>query len=385
VLQLLLSTFLLTFAPSTVHNWTPFFNDDAPAKNGISAGTHDCGNTAYVGKGKPDTLVFPGRIEISPKPGFNVVYRKSMQTMATGGFYLADNPNYTYYWVTSSGIIPDNAVRVRTENSSISFPIARVKINGRMQIGSYLEPSVKFINEDGTSDAYYNNFEVLTCDPWPRYVCKQEWKKFNESDASGPTADGFSIDSSSFIGRGTRKCINGCDFELGRIQVTAPAGAYYLDDLNASAVFDNKTAEYLIKNPSDTYKWQSSRSGEKVANALEVHKEGHKPFYIGTTRINDVIYVGKVRPGEGLFFIDANGKQKTTGSYDVLTCFSPDAANGVYEEKEDSYWFSEFGCPPRKSWNFKKWRCECKNEFKRTIPAASNAVWNEETCSYISA
>ncbi|KAG5667242.1 hypothetical protein PVAND_015232 [Polypedilum vanderplanki] len=125
--------------------------------------------------------------------------------------------------------------------------------------------------------------------------------------------------------------------------------------------------EYLVKNPSDTYKWQPSRNGVKIVNALELHKEGHRPFYIGMTRINDNVVVGK-----------------STSLYEVLTCTSPDASNGEYEEKNDADWFGSFGYPVRKEWSFTKSRCVCRDEF-RGVFAASGAMKNEETCSYAKA
>ncbi|KAG5674695.1 hypothetical protein PVAND_004647 [Polypedilum vanderplanki] len=138
-----------------------------------------------------------------------------------------------------------------------------------------------------------------------------------------------------------------------------------------------------MKNPNYYYKWQPSRNGIKVANALELHKEGHRPFYIGMTRINDNAVVDKVRPGEGLFFIDPiSGKQQSTSSYNVLTCTSTDSSNGAYQEKSDIDWFSSFGCPVRKQWSFTKWRCACRDEFKDVF-VFNGAKWSEETCSYV--
>lgn len=214
----------------------------------------------------------------------------------------------------------------------------------------------------------------------------QQWKKYT-GDKS-PETDGFNVGTytdeiSSYIGRGTSKCINGCDYDLGRIQIdpSTSSGAYYLNDLPAVEKFDNITAEYLVKNPNYFYKWTASRSGIKVENALEIHKEGHLPFYIGVTQINDNVFIGKVRPGEGLYFVDINGKQKTTSSYNVLTCTSSEVANDIYEEKDDQSWYGPFGCPIRKMWSFKFWKCVCSDEFKG-IFISSGAKWNEDTCSY---
>ncbi|KAG5667239.1 hypothetical protein PVAND_015229 [Polypedilum vanderplanki] len=423
-----------------VNNWQPYNNDDAPNKNGVSAGFYDCNNAAYVGKGKSLGIFIPGRIQTTTPTGLFLNSGGKEIIMKNGTYYLVDNPNYTYRWGRFDNKLPENAVYVRNDVGNFHMPIARVKVNGRMKIGRMIFPAAGIANDDGI-DQFHTNSEILVCDPWPKYKCAQQWKKLN----ANISVDGFSVDSTSFIGRGTRKCINGCDYGLGKIQ-SGSNGVNYLDDLTATAVFDNSSnVEYLVKNPSDTYKWQPSRNGVKVVNALELHKKGHRPFYIGMTRINDNVVVGKVRPGDGLFFIDpvtgkqqstssyevltctspdasngeyeeekghrpfyigmtrindnvvvgkvrpgdglffidpVNGKQQSTSSYEVLTCTSPDASNGEYEEKSDADWFGSFGCPVRKEWNFTERRCVCRDEF-RGVFAASGAKWNEETCSYI--
>ncbi|KAG5667178.1 hypothetical protein PVAND_015173 [Polypedilum vanderplanki] len=363
--------------PSCVHNWQLYKNDDAPKFNGISASEHDCDVSSYVGKGKNYQLYSPGRIQTTSPSGFYFSKGGIEAYMTNGSYYLVDNLNYSYYWINYDGNFPSNAVLVTQDVGKFLFGIARLRINGHMQVGMFLSPVAGFSGTDGLLNYY--NYEVLVCDPWPKYKCTQQWKEIN----ANILVDGFSVDSTSFIGRGIRKCINGCDYGLGKIQ-SGSNGVNYLDDLTATAIFDNSSnVEYLVKNPSDTYKWQPSRNGVKVVNALELHKEGHRPFYIGMTRINDNIVVGKVRPGDGLFFIDpVTGKQQSTSSYEVLTCTSPDASNGEYEEENVADWFGSFGCPIRKEWSFTKWRCVCRDEF-RGVFAFSEAKWNEETCSYI--
>ncbi|KAG5667256.1 hypothetical protein PVAND_015245 [Polypedilum vanderplanki] len=344
--------------PECINNWQSYNYDDAPAKNGVIAEEYDCGNTAYVGKGSPSFFTRAGRLQI-----------------------VVVNPNYTYRWENYDILQPPphNAVLVRISTTNVVTGIARVQTNEHIKIGFLAPPIAYFPAYDGESDEMHYNFEILVCDPWPKYKCAQQWRKLN----ANISVDGFSVDSTSFIGRGRRKCINGCDYGLGKIQ-SGSNGVNYLDDLTATAVFDNSSnVEYLVKNPSDTYKWQPSRNGVKVVNALELHKEDHRPFYIGMTRIDDNVVIGKVRSGDGLFFIDpVTGKQQSTSSYEVLTCTSPDASNGEYEEESDADWFGSFGCPVRKEWSFIKWRCVCRDEF-RGIFAASGAKWNDETCSYV--
>ncbi|KAG5667230.1 hypothetical protein PVAND_015221 [Polypedilum vanderplanki] len=361
-----------------INNWQSYNNDDEPTKNGITAGEIDCNNTAFVGKAKDLGVFYPGKIQIFPQSGIYFISNKEV-FRSNDSYYLVNNPNYTYYWIPANGKNPpDNTVYVRNDIGPWKFGIGRVKVNGHIKIGNIVHPLLVATNAEEIH-TLYNDYEILVCDPWPKYKCTQQWKKLN----ANISVDGFSVDSTSFIGRGTRKCINGCDYGLGKIQ-SGSNGVNYLDDLTATAVFDNSSnVEYLVKNPSDTYKWQPSRNGVKVVNALELHKEGHRPFYIGMTRINDNVVIGKVRPGDGLFFIDpVTGKQQSTSSYEVLTCTSPDASNGEYEEESDTDWFGSFGCPVRKEWSFIKWRCVCRDEFRGDF-AASGAKWNEETCSYV--
>lgn len=203
---------------------------------------------------------------------------------------------------------------------------------------------------------------------------------------NAPEVDGFKIGDfeegiPSYIGRTKEKCINNCDYEIGRIQVNPQTGLYFLDELSAFEKFTDKKGEYLVKNSSYVYNFVQSSGGDKVKNALELHVEGNSPFYIGSTRINDNVHVGKVKPGEGLFFVDMNGKQKVTSSYNVLTCVSSDRSNEIYKERDDESWFDSFGCPKRKEWCYISWKCVCKEEFKG-IFAAPNSQWNEDTCSY---
>ncbi|KAG5671056.1 hypothetical protein PVAND_001274 [Polypedilum vanderplanki] len=376
-----------TFDTGCINNWQPYKNDNAPSKNGISAGLHECGNHAYVGKGKISSWI-PGRIQTVGKTGFYTMGKRSQAFLANGSYYLADNPNYTYYWQPFRGSLPNNAVQVRPDIGAITYPVIRVKIDGHVKIGYFVAPNSNgfFPSNDGTENEVINDFEFLVCDPVPKYHCEQKWKKYIGDNA--PLVDGFPVsiyntDTGSYIGRGTRKCINGCDYGLGKIQVTSPAGVYYLDDMTATQVFDNITAEYLVKNTSYTYEWVQSTNGVKVENALEVHKEGHRPFYIGITKYNYKVYIGKVRPGEGLYFIDPNGKQKVTSSYNVLTCTSPDASSHGHHNEDMKNWYSKFSCPKRMKWDYKSFKCVCDPEWKGLFKSAT-AKWNDEICSYVS-
>ncbi|KAG5667347.1 hypothetical protein PVAND_015330 [Polypedilum vanderplanki] len=343
-----------------INNWQLYKNDDAPVKYGISAGEFDCNNTAYIGKATPFSLTFPGRVQVINNTGIYVLsQKKEVLINDNTSFYLANNLNYTYYWVDFEGTVPQNSVFSRSSNGFF-FAVTRVKRNGYVRIGYTVPPFGTFPNEDGTNDESDSNFEVLVCDPWPKYQCAQNWKKFDVNNTNvGIKVDGFDVknfngNSSFYIGRS-------CDYGLGSIQLSPPsaAGLYYADDLLGNLVFDNSNkTEYLVKNSSYTYKWQPSRDGKKVANALELHKEGRRPFYIAKTRINGNVVIGKVRPGDGLFFINpTTGKQESTGSYEVLTCTSPDPSNGEYEEESDEEWFTEHWCPIGMKWCNEREKC----------------------------
>jgi hypothetical protein len=103
----------------------------------------------------------------------------------------------------------------------------------------------------------------------------------------------------------------------------------YIDEAAmASEVLESTNVEYLVKNPQFTYKWQRSKSGKKIMKAMELQDQGQWPTHIGLARINDHTFIGKVRHGEDLNFIDQNGKQRSTSSFKILTCTSPTPERG---------------------------------------------------------
>ncbi|KAG5667334.1 hypothetical protein PVAND_015317 [Polypedilum vanderplanki] len=354
-----------------INNWQPYQNDDAPNKNGIAAGEFDCNNTAFVGKVNVGKYWSPGRIQTIKPTGIYAQTNGSKEVLYTNGsFYLANNPNYSYYWIPydGSGKAPDNAVKVRSEIGAYALPVARVKIDGKMEIGAVALPVASF--PDG-KDNYklYGSFEFLVCDPYPKYQCGQVWKQFNNTSLK---IDGFKVGSTNFIGRS-------CGHKLGR---AVDAGVYFIDKLTKSEGFDNSsTASYLVKNSNYNYTWIASTNGHKVPNALEQHSEGHFPFYIGTIRVNSQDFIGKVLPGQGLICIDANGKLKSSSSYFVLTCTSNDVSQGVYQEEIDEDWFNEFWCPEKKVWNYEEEKCQCKRELK-IVGRSEKVKWNEKFCRY---
>ncbi|KAG5669018.1 hypothetical protein PVAND_016920 [Polypedilum vanderplanki] len=328
--------------PNCINNWQQYNLNDAPSKDGISAGNYECGNVAYVGYSTQSGRNSPGRVQvINPKGFYIVMKKKEIFTNDSSIRYLVDNPNYTYSWVKYDGSnsVLSNAVYVRAPVGQNKVAITRVNQNGHTKIGSFVSQKGYFPSNDGSTDEYHTNFEFLVCDPWPKYKCAQQWKKLN-ANGSNPSIDGFNISSNSFIGRSIRKHINGCNLVLGKIQGSS---VNYVDDLTGVAVVDNSSfVEYLVKNSSYNYKWISSTRGEKVKNALILHKEGFSPFYIGMTNINSNLVIGKVLPNKGLLYLDpVSGKSQATDSYNVLTCTSPDPSNGEDNERHHFHsWFN---------------------------------------------
>ncbi|KAG5666148.1 hypothetical protein PVAND_017662, partial [Polypedilum vanderplanki] len=186
-----------------INKWAEYKGEDSV--NGVSAGLYDCGNTAYVGKGCCNNFTVPGRIQTVGNKGLYLAERAKAGYLPNGSYYLVDNPNYSYYWVAYNWKTPSNAVLVRSPPSPVTTAIGSLKINGHMQIGFVVDPVGNFLTENGFVTAF-TNFEILVCDPWPKYQCNQEWKKYNLDN--GPTVDGFSL-GNSYIGRTTSKCING--------------------------------------------------------------------------------------------------------------------------------------------------------------------------------
>jgi hypothetical protein len=112
----------------------------------------------------------PGRIQTVGQAGYYGANANKPLILNNGSFYLVDNPKYTYRWVDSDGSVPSNAVPIRNDIGPMTLLIARVKINGHMRIGKFAYP-VGVISDDNGIDVYYDNFEILVCDPVPKYQC----------------------------------------------------------------------------------------------------------------------------------------------------------------------------------------------------------------------
>ncbi|KAG5683379.1 hypothetical protein PVAND_012664 [Polypedilum vanderplanki] len=317
-----------------INNWVPYNNDKEPETKGVSADKYDCGNNAYVGKANPDVGPWrPGRIQTTGQAGLYLLNKGREIYVQNGSYYLANNPNYTYNWVVFDGNLPSNAVYVRSNVGALAFPITKIKINGDTRIGFQLGDQAAIPTDTGYG-SYFQYFQILTCDPIPRYKCAvPQFKKYNLDNA--PSNDGFSAGKlngvNAYIGRSVKKCTSNCDYNIGRIQTSpsSAAGVYFADEFSSNQMFDNVTAEYLVRNVNNTYIWQSSTSGLKVKNAIEFSQTGSHPYYIGISVIDHNVFIGKVLPGKGLFYIDSNGSKTFTITYSVLTCYSSDSSNGV--------------------------------------------------------
>jgi hypothetical protein len=113
----------------------------------------------------------PGRIQTVDPVGYYSANANKPLHLTNGSFYLVDNPNYTYRWVDFDGAsVPGNAVPIRNDVGPMMFLVTRVKVNGHMQIGKFTFP-LAAIPDDGGRDSYYQNYEILVCDPWPKYQC----------------------------------------------------------------------------------------------------------------------------------------------------------------------------------------------------------------------
>jgi hypothetical protein len=115
--------------------------------------------------------MIPGRIQTVGKAGYySTGSAKQPGYMGNGSFYLVDNPKYTYRWVDFDGSMPSNAVPIRNELNALSLSVTRVKVNGHMRIGRLAFP-VSITPDDNGVDTFYENYEILVCDPWPKYQC----------------------------------------------------------------------------------------------------------------------------------------------------------------------------------------------------------------------
>jgi hypothetical protein len=124
-------------------------------------------NTAYVGKIGPNGFWRPGRIQTTTAAGIYAIEKGTETLFQNNSFYLANNPSYTYSWVSFSGALPTNAVKVRNPVGSMAFAVTRLpRIYNETRIGMFMGKEAYFPNANGIA-GFYNTYEVLTCNPVP--------------------------------------------------------------------------------------------------------------------------------------------------------------------------------------------------------------------------
>ncbi|CAG9811484.1 unnamed protein product [Chironomus riparius] len=145
--------------------------------------------------------------------------------------------------------------------------------------------------------------------------CSPKWKTFDLNSNildDKVRAGSFSPGISSFIGR---TLVNG-ELQIGRIQISHPAGLYY--SLDGSVRFTNSSIDYL---ENSNFIWKNSSHGALVKEAVTVQATRNLPFYIGRHQVDGLSYVGTVVRVLGLMYYgDENGIERTTDCYEVLTC-----------------------------------------------------------------
>lgn len=129
---------------------------------------------AYVGKAYNGDVWQPARIQTA-QPGRGAYMEKSKKSffVKSGGFFLADNPNYHYYWAEASEAISySNAVSISLSGSGgFVVSIGRLQIDGQTRIGLYHEtPGLLFVGSDGIARNALHA-QILLCDPKPANPC----------------------------------------------------------------------------------------------------------------------------------------------------------------------------------------------------------------------
>jgi hypothetical protein len=66
--------------------------------------------------------------------------------------------------------IPENSVFARNDVGAFAFPIGRVSVDNQVHVGKVAYPVLSVSDGEGR-EAYFHDFDMLVCDPWPRHRC----------------------------------------------------------------------------------------------------------------------------------------------------------------------------------------------------------------------
>jgi hypothetical protein len=131
---------------------------------------------AYVGKINDGEVFRAARLQTSqPGAGFYAASSGRPFFRESGGTYLYNNPNYSYYWIDSfSSLIPLNAVYIPTAGpNSYGIHIARLQISGQTHVSIAPQPTGIFYIDDKGVERIARNYQLLVCDPKPANPCSE--------------------------------------------------------------------------------------------------------------------------------------------------------------------------------------------------------------------
>lgn len=131
----------------------------------------------YVGKVNDGYHNKAAAVQVS-QPGAGIYTTKSGAPffVESGGYFLVNNPNYTYYWIDSfyKDPVPSNVVeaRIAGPNSFLCF-VGRVQVNGQIFMGIAAQGYGLTASAPNISQSLVYNYQVLVCDPKPSNPCSK--------------------------------------------------------------------------------------------------------------------------------------------------------------------------------------------------------------------
>jgi hypothetical protein len=90
------------------------------------------------------------------------------------GYFLVNNPDYTYYWTDSYSDedIPSNAVSVRIAGpNSLAINVGRVQVDGQTFVGPIGPKAGMYYTVPNVTEHFTRNYQILRCNPKPSNPC----------------------------------------------------------------------------------------------------------------------------------------------------------------------------------------------------------------------
>ena len=148
-----------------ISDWETYNNDDAPSKNGISAGKNHLGEQIYVGSAIYSNEKAPAELVVDGENrGIHFSYGGKVHHLTSDLKYYVKENTCDYQWVSSSnGEIVENAIDTKDSYENVKFYAGRIYDHDSYHVGKVSFAYKDFFYGYKGVEKSSNTYEVLVC------------------------------------------------------------------------------------------------------------------------------------------------------------------------------------------------------------------------------